>query len=435
MLLNDTEGKKLAERLLGLSKADETAVIITGGPDANTRFAANSVTTSGYTESLDVTVECRFGKRRGTANTSDLSDAGIAAVVRNAEEVARLAPEDPELQPLLGPQKYTPIDNYSEKTAQADAVWRAQVSAACLKPARAQNLIAAGFVENRGRSQILANSRGLFGYHRNSSCSFSATVRTSDGTGSGWAEQVAYNIDDMNGSRVAERAIEKAIRSQKPEALDPGQYTVILEPSAVASLINFISFDARSADEGRSFISKKDGTRLGEALFHESVNIYTDPASPIVAGAPFDLEGQPAERIDYVRRGVLENLNYSRYWAARTGKRPTPAANSLVMDGGKTSVEEMIKSTKRGILVTHFWYIRLFDPQTLLLTGLTRDGTFLIEEGAIKRPIKNFRFNESPIALLRNIEALSPAERVSTTRAFPAVKAHSFTFSSLSDAI
>lgn len=438
-MLNEADAKKLADRVLSLSKAEQMQITIGGGDNANLRYAANNVTTSGFIENTAVSIEAFFGKRHGSTNTSDLSDEGLLRAVRSAEEIARYAPEDEELQPMLGPQKYREANNYQEKTAHADPSWRAQVAANCLKPAREQKLVASGFVQNGGNFRAIANSKGLFGYYRQSDCSYSTTVRTADGKGSGWAAQSSLSIDDLNGKTIASRAIEKAIASQNPQPLDAGQYTVILEPQAVSDLIPAVAFgmDARGAEEGRSFMSKKDGgTRLGEKVFSDVVNIYSDPFSPLSPSDPFDFEGLPAERIEIVRGGVVKNLFYSRYWAAKTGKTATASPTSIVMEGGNTSIAEMIASTKRGVLVTHFFYIRLFDAQTLLFTGLTRDGTFLIEDGKIKHPVNNFRFNESPIAILNNIEAMSPAQHTDNSSiVVPALKVRNFNFSSISDAI
>jgi predicted Zn-dependent protease len=197
----------------------------------------------------------------------------------------------------------------------------------------------------------------------------------------------------------------------------------------------FRGFDARSADEGRSFMSKKGGgTRLGEQLFSENVNIYSDPLNPEIPGSTWSGDGLPVTRTQWVQNGVVKNLSYSRYWASQKNVQPLPFSRSLVMEGGNQSLEDLIKSTEKGILVTRFWYIRMVDPQSLLLTGLTRDGTFYIENGEIKFPIKNFRFNESPVIMLNNVEALGKPVRTGSGL-IPPMKIRDFTFSSLSDAI
>ncbi|MDB5020474.1 MAG: peptidase, partial [Pedobacter sp.] len=229
----------------------------------------------------------------------------------------------------------------------------------------------------------------------------------------------------------------KANKSAGAKAIEPGKYTVILEPLAASDIIEnmFRGFDARSADEGRSFMSKKGGgNRIGEQLFSENVNIYSDPMNPELPSATWDRDGLPIKKTQWVQNGVVKNLAYSRYWAAQKGVQPLPFGRSIVIEGGNQSLEDLIKSTEKGILVTRFWYIRSVDPQTLLLTGLTRDGTFYIENGEIKFPLKNFRFNESPVIMLNNVEALGKPVRTGTGM-IPPMKIRDFTFTSLSDAV
>jgi predicted Zn-dependent protease len=227
------------------------------------------------------------------------------------------------------------------------------------------------------------------------------------------------------------------VGSAGAKALEPGKYTVILEPLAASDMLSNMvrGFDARSAEEGRSFMSKKGGgTRLGEQLFNEQVNIYSDPFNADLPSATWNGDGIPQEKVTWVENGVVKNLSYSRYWAQQKGVKPVPGASRVIMEGGTASLEDLIKSTERGILVTRFWYIRSVDPQTLLLTGLTRDGTFYIENGKIMYPVKNFRFNESPIIMLNNVEALGKPQR-SGNMIVPPMKIRDFTFSSLSDAV
>ena len=231
--------------------------------------------------------------------------------------------------------------------------------------------------------------------------------------------------------------------AKNPAAIEPGKYTVILEPAAAAGLISFMMFffDARQADEGRSFLSKKGGgTKLGEQVYDPQVNIWADPWDPRAAVMPWDGEGLPREKHDIVKDGKVQYLQYSRYWAKEKGKREVGQPGNILMAGGTKSTADLVKSTQKGILVTRTWYIRMVDPQTVLLTGLTRDGTFYIENGEIKHPVKNFRFNESPVIMLNNIEELGRPVRVSDGDAsfvmmIPAMKLRDFTFTSLSDAV
>lgn len=446
-MLSRSEAEALLKKVLSFSKADELAATLNGGRTANTRFGVNSANTNGDTDNLTLAVNAHFGQRGGVATTNTLDDAGLEKVVRAAEEIAKLRPEDPEQMPFLDKQTYEEIkDGFDEATYNADAKMRADGISKTIESARAKNLVAAGIFDNQGGFTAQANTRGNFGHSINSQASYTTTVRTPDGQGSGWASAMSYRIRDIDAAAVGARAIEKAEKSQNPVAIEPGKYTVILEPNAAGDLISnmMFFFGARQADEGRSFLSKKGGGNLlGEKLFGDGVNVYTDPNFPNAPGAPFDGAGLPSRKMDFIRGGVVKNLNYGRYWAKKMGKEPTPFPTNLIIEGGKTSIDEMIASTERGILVTRLWYIRLVDPQSVLYTGLTRDGTFLIEKGRIKSAIKNFRFNETPVKMLNNVEAMSPVTRITGSERVgdgfpvlaPAIKVREFEFTSLSDAI
>ena len=273
--------------------------------------------------------------------------------------------------------------------------------------------MSAGFVETSAQIQAVATSKGLFAYDRFTAADYNLTARTPDGTGSGWASKSFNELRLLDPRGLASAAIDKAARSHNPTAIEPGKYTVVLEPAAMADLIVNLMFaaDARQADEGRSFFAKKGGgNRVGEQVVGEKVRLYSDPAHPLAPAIPFDGEGLPLKRIDWIDKGVLKNLSYSRYWAQKQGKEPTPQPGNLIMDGGTASMDDLIKGVERGVLVTRFWYIRSLDPQTLLVTGLTRDGLFLIEKGKVTRPVKNMRWNESPVFALNNLDAMTPPD-------------------------
>jgi predicted Zn-dependent protease len=288
----------------------------------------------------------------------------------------------------------------------------------------------------------MMTSKGLYAYNKATSVDFTVTMRSNDGTGSGWAAADLNDVSKLNAADISKIAIDKALMSRNAKAIEPGKYTVILEPSAGADLIRLmLNMNARQADEGRSFLSKKGGgTKLGEKLVDERVNIYTDPWSEDVPASPWSGDGLARKKMDLIRNGAVANLIYDRYWATQKNVEAVPFPGNAIMDGGSASLEDMIKDTKKGILVTRFWYIRPVDPQTLLYTGLTRDGTFYIENGKIKHPIKNFRFNESPIIMLNNLETLGQQKRAVTSEGgtnvyIPYMKIRDFTFSSLSDAV
>lgn len=446
-ILSKEEAKKIIDKVLSYAKADETAVTLSGGRTGNIRYARNSVSTSGESNNLSLAVTSVFGKRSGTATINEFDDASLEKTVRRAEEIAQLAPENPEYMPMLGPQTYLTTNPYSENTAKIDPDYRAKAAFDSLDPCRKKNLTAAGYLEDSTGFSAIGNSKGLVAYNRATSVDFTITVRTADGLGSGYAIRDVTDVSKLSTKEATEIAMQKALASVNARALEPGKYTVILEPAAAVDLLQNMmgSMDGRSADEGRSFLSKKGGgTRLGEKLFDERVTIYSDPTNPEIPTSAFGgggggrfgggADGRPQEKVTWVEKGVVKNMYFSRFWADKKGVKATPPPAAVIMAGGTQSLADLIKSTEKGILVTRLWYIRAVDPQTLLYTGLTRDGTFYIENGQIKYPVKNFRFNESPVIMLNNLEAMGKPVRVGGNL-IPPLKIRDFTFSSLSDAV
>ncbi len=447
MLWTKEQAKTLIDRVLSLSKAEETFVTLTGTDRANLRFARNTATTSGASSGTSVAVTSSFGKRSGTVTTAQFDDESLQRALRNAEEIAKLSPENPEAMPVLGPQTYSPVKAYFDDVAGATPEWRASSVEAAIGLSKKKEVVSAGFVETQAAFQTVANSKGLFGYERFTSADYNLTARTPDASGSGWASKSFNELRLLEPEKLAAAAIDKAALSKSPSAIEPGKYTVVLEPAALADLLVFLMFsaNARQADEGRSFFSKKGGgNRAGEQIVGEKVNIFSDPAHPLAPAVSFDGQGLPIKRNVWVENGVLKDLFYSRFWAQKMGKTPTAGPGNLVMQGGTATTEELIAGTERGVLVTRFWYIRPLDPQTLLITGLTRDGLFLIEKGKVTRAVKNMRWNESPIVAFNNIEGMTPAERVVSGEGngsaglalvCPAARIREFTFSSASDAV
>jgi predicted Zn-dependent protease len=436
-ILSKEEAQAILKKVVGFSKADFCEVSLSGSDGGNIRYARNAVSTAGQISTMSLGVSSTFGKKTGSATINEFDDASLQKVVKRAEELAMLAPENPEFMPPLGPQTFAESNTYNAKTAAITPDTRADMVGKSLSVSKAAGLDAAGFLENATRFNAIMNSKGLFAYNKGTNVSFSVTVRNKQGTGSGYVEQDFNDLDKMDTLALSKIAASKANGSAGAKAIEPGKYTVILEPLAASDIIGnmFRGFDARSADEGRSFMSKKGGgTRLGEQLFSENVNIYSDPMNTEIPSSTFTGEGLPVSRTQWVEKGVVKNLSYSRYWAAQKNVQPLPFSRSMIIEGGTQSLEDLIKSTEKGILVTRFWYIRSVDPQTLLLTGLTRDGTFYIENGEIKFPIKNFRFNESPVIMLNNVEALGKPVRTGSGL-IPPMKIRDFTFTSLSDAI
>jgi len=440
------EAEAIARRALSFSTADDARVFLQSGTRGNTRFARNQVSTGGDAYDATLGVTSAFGKKVASATTNRFDDASLRAVVQTSERLARLVPEDPEYLGELGPQQYPESRAFFQSTADLTPEQRATAVRAITEPAERQGLVSTGFLDIVVGSLAVATKKGLFAYRTGTTVNLTTTVRTPDGTGSGWAGTGQNDWAKLNPGELAERAIRKAQLSRNPKAVEPGKWTVVLEPTAVANLVQLMvgSMDARQADEGRSFFSKPGGgNKLGEKFLDQRVDISSDPGNPEAPAAAFNAQGLPNRRMVWVENGTLANLAYSRYWAQRQGKQPTGFADGFSMAGGNSSVEEMIRSTERGLLVTRLWYIRSVDPRTILFTGLTRDGTFLIENGRITSAVKNLRWNESPIFMLNNVEMLGPAVRVSASESgeagsavvVPAVKARDFTFTSLSDAV
>ncbi|HKY21087.1 MAG TPA: TldD/PmbA family protein [Vicinamibacterales bacterium] len=442
------EAKALADRALSFSKADQTRVNITSEWNGNTRFADASITTSGGTTDVTVEVTATIGRRRASASTNALEDASLRRTVELAAQLARLSPEDPEIMPELGQQSYAVVNAYIEDTANLTPAARAGAVRRTIDAAGGGKIFVAGFLNAHVIDVAVATTNGLFAYHRTTDANLAATARTPDGTGSGWASAGSRDWGRIDPATIGRVAARKAESSRDPQAIDPGLYTAVLEPQAVNDLVPlmYLALNARSADEGRSALSKPGGgSKLGERVADERVTLYSDPADPDLLGMPFDVEGFPLKRTTWIEKGILRNLSYTRFWAQKQNAQPTGttiysgAANvlggGLKMIGGTKTTEELIAGCARGVLVTHFFYIRSLEPRTLLYTGLTRDGAFLIENGKIGRPLKNFRWNESPLLMLNRLEEIGRPEPVAAGRHMPALRIRDFNFTSLSDAV
>ncbi|WP_076377356.1 TldD/PmbA family protein [Filimonas lacunae] len=442
-ILTKEQAQALLKKVLSYSKADECEASLNGSEGGNIRYARNAVSTAGDISNLTLSVSATFGKKTGTATINEFSDTALQRVVKRAEELAQLAPENPEYVPLLGPQTYQESINYIPATAAITPDTRAEAVAKSIQVSKEANLQAAGYIENTTSCYALMNSKGLFAYNKDTDVVFTITTRNEAGTGSGYAARGFNDISKLDTYSATKISASKANGSVNAKAIEPGKYTVILEPVAAAYMLEnmFRGLDARNADEGRSFMSKPGGgNRLGEQLMDEKVNLYSDPFNPELPSATWSRDGQPLQRINWIENGVVKNLAYNRYWAQQKKVQPVPFPSNMIMTGGTASLDELIKNTEKGILVSRLWYIRMVDPQSLLLTGLTRDGTFYIENGKIQFPIKNMRFNESPVIMLNNVEALGKPERTISIESYrsyliPPMKIRDFTFTSLSDAI
>ena len=459
------QAKALADQILSYSKARECEVALEELRAGYTRFAANDITTSGTSRTLNISVTSRDGRRSGTSHASDNDPSVLKSTVRRSEELMEASSEDNEYVEGLEPQKYPEIRAFYEETDNASAKDRAAGVKKAIDLSRSKGLEASGFLETISRWDAIANKKKNFGFHASTTTRFSNTMRTADGTGSGWAGTAGPRFGQIPTQALVERAARKAETSAGARDLAPGKYPVILEPAAVADLMGSLiqAMSRRAADEGRSFMSKSGGgNRIGEKLFADAVTIRSDPFDPRVPGRPWSGggggaggrggglgfggfgqnagAGEPVRKVTWIEKGVVKTLSVDHHWAAKTKTPPIPFPGSLIMSGGSGSVEDLVAQTERGLLITHFFYIRTVNPQSVALTGLTRDGVWLVENGKIVHAVNNFRFNESPVNLLKNVDALS--EAIPTAGGFggggmvvPGVRAKEFTFTSKSDAV
>lgn len=462
------QAKSLAEQILSYSRAKDCEVSLEQAHTAYARFAANDVTTSGSALTLDISITSGDGRRHGTAHASNSDPTTLKETMARSEELMESAQPDAEYLDALPPQKYPVTPAFDSQTAKIGPTDRAETAKLALDVARARGLQGSGFSETITRWSALGNKKRNFGFSTSTIARFATTMRTADGTGSGWAGRTSSRFATIPAQQLVERAAHKAETSAHPQALPPGRYTVVLEPQAVADLIGNLmgSFSRRLADQGRSFLSKPGGgNRLGEKIFPEMITLRSDPLHPQVPGRPWAgggiggvgaflgfggfgggaFTGVPSRKTTWIEKGVVKALSVDRYWAKKIHSDPVPFSGSLILEGGAGTAEDLVAGMDRGLLITHFFYIRPVNPQNVELTGLTRDGVWLVEKGKILHPVNNLRFNESPVNLLKNAEALSAAVPAGGGSGggflggpgmlMPGIRARDFSFTSQSDAV
>ena len=455
-MLTKEQAQRLTEKALSFSTFPECDISVNSSERAFIRFALNDVTTSGFTVEQSMSITSVRDGKSGSTRVDEFDDQSLREAVERTEKLAGITPPNPERVPPLEKQKYPDAENYATTTATARNQAMIPHIRAIMDGARSHDLVSAGFFERSAETAAIANKQGNFGYGRVTDAYLSTTVRNSAGSSSGWASEPAVRIETIDGAAVGKTAIDKCMRWKEPQRLDPGKYTVVLEPTATGDLIQMMGFSmqARAAEEGRSFLSKKGGgTLAGEKLFPEFINLRSDPFHPLYSSLPWGGgggfgfggggggagAGLPAGRIDWIENGVVKNLFYDRYYAAKAGKQPTPFPNRLVLDGSDKSLADLVATVDRGLLVTRFWYIRVVNPKTAQVTGLTRDGLFLIEKGKVTAPVVNFRFNQSPVEMLKTTVALGKPVRVRGGEGqgmiAPPMVVHDFSFTSISDAV
>ena len=443
------EAKSLLDEALRLVGEGEAEVVLGGGESHLTRFANNEVTQNVSEHRHVLSVRIVLGKRTGRASGNDLSRAGIQRLVSAATTAAQLQPEIPDLLPLPGPQSYREVDADDDATATMGPDGRAREVGRGIETCVRGGVTAAGIYET-GRGTIgeygelgalaIANSRGLFAYHQGTKATF--RISALDGTASGWAGRESHAASDIDGAALAARAVDKAIRSRNAVAWDPGRYTVVLEPAAVADLLtdmSWLSLGALPVQEGRSFLSGK----IGQRVVGENITLRDDPYHPLHRGSPFDEEGIPTKSTVIIERGVAVSPVYDRRTAAKEGRESTghglpvpntfgPLARHLVLEGGTGPLDSLLSGIERGLWVTRVWYTNVVDPKTATLTGMTRDGLFAIEKGRVTRAVRHFRFNQSVVQLLGAVEGMSEPER-SGGVVCPGLRVRDFRMSSVTE--
>jgi predicted Zn-dependent protease len=446
------EVKAITDKVINMAKADAVEVEFSGGERSATRFANSNITANMVQYDRNVSVTVYVGTKSATASTRDFDDASLKTAVDDAQKRALEARESPDALPLIeGPQEYVQVDAALPIGVNFGPAERARMVKQSLDVCQKKGVIGSGYIPKVHQTTCTANSKGLFAYYQYAEASFILTCRTKDGGGSGWAGLTGIkDISSINATELTEVASDKALKSQKPRAIEPGRYTAILEPRANARFLSLMTglFNARTAEGpvGNYFSGKQPGTtKVGEKLFSDAFSLKSDIGNPILRQTPIGTDGMAARPVTWIEKGVLKTLSYDRLWAKRQKKDATSTGinQSLVMEGSDMSVEQMIKTTKRGLLVTFFWYIRAVDPQTLLNTGMTRDGLFLIENGEIAGPVQNFRWNMSPLVGYNNITAVGKPVPMHTGESYdgggtalvPPVRIEDFFMTSISPAV
>ncbi len=422
------EAKQILDRALSFVSADEATALLSESSEAATRFANSEITQNVARSDMKCEIRVAFGNRVGSASINSFDDESLQSAVQRAEAMAKVAAPDTEFVPCPGPADAPEVRAFDPSVASVDPMQRADAVKTAVAEGDRAGVKLAGSFTARTTTEALANTKGAFFFHPETFARFVCTAMTD--SSSGWAEGVSHRLGDIDPAALAARAANKANAGRDPVEVEPGDWTVVLEPPAVADMLVFIAYsmDAKAAIEGRSVFAGKEGTDVAgpHAL------LCSDPAHPTCPATPFHTDGMPAHRVEWVQQGRLNTLSYDRYWAEKQGKPYTGAPSNFVMAGGQATEEEMISRVKRGLLVTRFWYIRHVDPMQLILTGMTRDGLFLIENGEVTRGVKNLRFNESPLIMLKNVEALGKPKRCGSWAPIeaPGILAHAYTFTS-----
>ncbi|HXC24447.1 MAG TPA: metallopeptidase TldD-related protein [Gemmatimonadaceae bacterium] len=441
--LSSDECHTIFQRIIALSVGGgDTFVTIEGNWRGNLRWALNRVTTAGDTIDHTVTITRVIRGAYGESSTNKLDDEGLTFALRTAERRVQLDKERPDTSPPPPQRTYLQPHLFDARTIALTAADRSAAGQRLVAPAMAANMLSAGYVEVGARTRGVFNTAGLAAYAVATAAQYSVTVRSPQDTGSGWAGVDANDWSKIDTAAISQRALRKCIDSANPKAIEPGRYTVILEPQAVHDFFfpAIQELDRSSAETLQTAYTQSPGlSKIGQRLLDPRITVSTDPMDPTCGYIPFDNNGEPYQATKWFTNGVLTNLAYDSNYAltelGQSAPRPNPYAYR--MSGGTTSMEEMIASTMRGVLVTRFSDVMIIDGVSLLCDGLTRDGLWYVEHGAVKYPIKNFRFSESPLLAFNNVVALGVPQRVfaRTPAVVPPAVVRDFHFTSLADVV
>jgi PmbA protein len=445
-MLNKKKAQEILSEAIRYSPADETEVLLSGGKTFSTRFTNNYISQNGAQKEYDLTVRVAFGQQVGVASCNLFDGDNLKQVVDKACLAARHSKPDLDWTPVLEPLDYKEIeDAYLQETIDYSPSEKAERLAPILKKSIDQDLTSAGMLVNGDQMLTMMNSKGLFAYQAWTSASFTYTAMAAN-QGSAWAEYHSHDMREVDVENLAEQAMAKALLSQNPIAAEPGAYTVVLAPSAVLELVeflNYLGFGGMAYEENRTFSSGK----LGQKFFDERINLIDNPFRKEVLGPGFDYEGHPKQALHLIENGVIKNVAYDRRMAQKAGVQSTghalmppatmgPFPTHIVLEAGQDTIEDMIASTERGIYVTRLWYSNVVDSKQAIITGMTRDGTFMIEDGKLTKPLRNMRYNESVLKAFANVEALG--DRVYGFQGYfgklavPALKLRDFHFTGVS---
>src|SRR6266481_4080715 len=453
-MLDQNKAESIFKTIQKFASAPEVEVIFSSTNYSLTRFANNTIHQNVSELNEVASIRVAFEGRTARATTNRFDHESLKRAVQSAESIAKVQESDPDRLPMAKAEEAqgtTAPSRWFEQTARISPAERAQAVGKIVGIAKKHGLTTAGIYSSSDAAEAIFNSNGLNAFHQQTAAEVSITMLAEDS--SGWQKANSPSVSNLDLAQLAEIAAQKARNSESPQELAPGRYTVVLEPAAVLDLVGFMFWDfgGLAILDQRSFLNNRIGTKL----FGENITIMDDVAHPLQTGAPFDGEGVRRQKISLVENGVIKNLVYARNTAAKMRQSqcadkvgaiaPTghgfPLPNEIgaaptnivfLTPGNEQSVEQMISGTERGVLITRLWYIREVDPYEKILTGMTRDGTFLIEDGKVKKGIRNFRFNQSLIELLTNVEALGKSVRSSGEEAFdmvvPAMKVNGFNF-------